>query len=74
MTRVLDEGEGEVIQDAVLDVIADLGYTMEESIPGLVKAIITIANDFPDPIAVLDEVVDLICDGQEAAGKRPPLA
>lgn len=65
--RLLDKSRQEIISDAVLDSLQDEGgFTPEEIIPGLVLAIVRIAQSTGTSLQgtqLLDEASDMLADG-----------
>lgn len=59
MTR-LDDSQATDIAGAVLEELFDAGYTAEEIIPGLIQAVIDVA-DHDDQL--LDEAANFLADG-----------
>jgi hypothetical protein len=63
MSRLLDTSRSGEIADAVTDMLTDEGgYSTEEMIPGLVQAIIDLANSEEQ---LLDEAIDLLANNME---------
>lgn len=61
-TRLLDQSQDQIVADAVIDTVEELGFTAEESIPGLVQAIVLLAEYTSDPEQALDEAANLLAD------------
>lgn len=64
-TKVLDDSRDSEIAVLVTEVLQDQGYTVEEAIPGLVLAVLQIAEFTLDAEASLDEAANLLADGLE---------
>lgn len=62
-TVVLDDSNDAGIATLVLEFLDDEAYSPEEIIPGLVQAIILIAEKTTNPEASLDEAANLLADG-----------
>lgn len=62
--KILDVGQAHSISELIIEALDDNGYqTREESIPGLVQAIVDLATEGDDPTQLLDEAADLLADG-----------
>lgn len=65
MAKILDFGQSESVKNDVLDMVESQGYSVEEAIPGLSLAIVTLAEQLTfdwDCEQALDEAVDIITD------------
>ncbi len=64
MTKLLDTSQAESIAEVIIEALDDAGYTVVvENIPGLVQAIVVIAENGPNTTQLLDEAADLLADG-----------
>jgi hypothetical protein len=63
MANILETYYAATIADSLLDVIDDLGYNVEESIPGLLLTVERLAHKHPRTDRVLDEATELLADG-----------
>jgi hypothetical protein len=61
-SKVLDVSNDAGVADAIKQALEDLGYEPEQAIPGLVQAIILLAEYTSDPEAALDEAANLLAD------------
>lgn len=62
-TKYLDQGQDTAIADQVLQQIESDGYTAEEAIPGLIQAVILLAEASHAPEEYLDEAANILADG-----------
>jgi hypothetical protein len=62
-TRFLDQSRDSEIALLVAEFLSDEDYSPEESIPGLVQAIVLIAEKTGFPEESLDEAANLLADG-----------
>lgn len=62
-TVILDQGFDTSVADAVTQLIDELGFSSEEAIPGLVRAIILLSEFTSNPEAAMDEASNLLADG-----------
>lgn len=61
-TRLLDQSQDQIVAEAVLDTVEELGFSPEEYIPGLINAIVLAAEHTADPELALDEAANLLAD------------
>lgn len=62
MGRILIEDKDAEVANVVVDALEEAGYEPEEAIPGLVTAILALAEVTSDPEQALDEVANMIAD------------
>jgi len=60
MARVLDTNQAGSVSDVLRTALDEAGYSMEESIPGLIQAVVDLARGDEQ---VLDEAANLLADG-----------
>jgi hypothetical protein len=60
LTKRLDESLATDIAGALVEVLADEGYSTEEIIPGLIQAVVELAKGDDQ---LLDEAANLLADG-----------
>jgi hypothetical protein len=64
MSKILNTEYAASGSASLLECIDDLGCTNEEAIPALVETILLLAQRFRRPDDVLDEVAEMIADGE----------
>lgn len=62
-TTNLDQSKDGEIATAVVEVLTEAGYSAEEAIPGLIQAVLLLAESIPDTDGALDEAANLLADG-----------
>lgn len=62
MGRILIEDKDAEVANVVVDALEEAGYEPEEAIPGLVTAILALAEVTANPEQALDEVANMIAD------------
>lgn len=67
-TKILDQGNDLSVAEVIKEALGEAGFPAEEAIPGLVQAIILLAEETWDPTAAIDEATDLLSDGAVEAG------
>lgn len=63
MSNILSNEHAGDVADMVVGVLEDEGYSAEEIIPGLVQAIVDLAEKQRDSDAYLDAAANLLADG-----------
>lgn len=61
-TKILDRGVETEVADAIVEVLDDSGFSVEEIIPGLILALTLIAEKSRFPEECLDEATNLLAD------------
>jgi hypothetical protein len=66
-TFVLDRSDESTIAGGIVDAVDELGYSEnpEQAIPGLIFAIILLADKCDDPEQALSEAIDLLADAED---------
>jgi hypothetical protein len=62
-TKFLDQSRDSEIARLIEEFLSDEGYSAEESIPGLIAAVVLIAEKTNFPEEALDEAANLLADG-----------
>lgn len=62
MTRILDQSVESTVAEAVVGALKEEGFEAEVAIPGLIKAIVCLAEETWDPVQALDEAADILTD------------
>lgn len=65
-TKILDQGQDTLVADTIMAIAEEDGFSPEEIIPGLIMAVILLAEKTFDPETALDEAANLLADGPSA--------